>query len=331
MTPLVLLVGFLGAGKTTFLRSLLPALSASGIEPHVVINDYQNARVDAGLLEGLANAITPISGSCVCCGSRDELLAALENFEHAPGRAMVIESNGTTDSEELIELLSLEPDLAGFTLPIQISLVDGKRWQKRFWHNGLEREQARTANYIHITRRDEISEQRYHDVERSFLEHGVTALQIDTAAAAQMIRDVADAVKFLPSRHVRLCTDPDCGHDHAHDHDHDHSDHDQSHDHTAHHFASLQIPLPALVDQEKMDAMFESLPKEVIRAKGLARLTSVPDEYHIFQYVDGGTAVQWLPIGRETRIAEPLILFIGPSLPEDDLRSKISALAGATA
>ncbi len=80
-----------------------------------------------------------------------------------------------------------------------------------------------------------------------------------------------------------------------------------------------------------MDAMFKSLPKEVIRAKGLARLTSAPDEYHVFQYVDGGTAVQWLPIGRETRIAEPLILFIGPSLPEDDLRAKIAAVSGASA
>ncbi len=47
MTPLVLLVGFLGAGKTTYLRALIPALTAEGLQPHVIINDYQNARVDA--------------------------------------------------------------------------------------------------------------------------------------------------------------------------------------------------------------------------------------------------------------------------------------------
>src|SRR5882757_10372319 len=54
MTPLVLLVGFLGSGKTTYLRALLPALQSNGLDPHVVINDYQNAKVDAALLHDLA-------------------------------------------------------------------------------------------------------------------------------------------------------------------------------------------------------------------------------------------------------------------------------------
>jgi G3E family GTPase len=327
MTPLVLLVGFLGSGKTTFLRGLLPELKAIGIEPHVVINDYQNAKVDAGLLAGLATEITPISGSCVCCGSRDELLAALEAFDHQAGRAMLIESNGTTDSEELIELLSLEPDLSGFTMPIQISLIDGKRWQKRFWHNGLERDQARTANYIHITRQDEISDARLKDVEASLAEAGITANRVDPAGVAQAVAAIAQAVGGIPSRHIHACTDTHCGHDHLHDDDHhDHARTPMSQSHAEHHFASLQEFLPAVVDQSAMDRMFASLPPEVIRAKGLARLSSSPDEYHIFQYVDRGTAVQWLPIGRETRIEQPLILFIGPSLPEDDLRQKIAAL-----
>ncbi len=327
MTPLVLLVGFLGSGKTTFLRGLLPELAVVGIEPHVVINDYQNAKVDAGLLAGLATEITPISGSCVCCGSRDELLAALEAFEHGPGRAMLIESNGTTDSEELIELLSLEPDLGGFTLPIQISLIDGKRWQRRFWHNGLERDQARTANYIHITRRDEISDARLKDVELSLAEAGITADRVDPADFAQAVADVARAVGLIPSRHIHACEDINCGHDHSHDDGHhEHAHQHNSRSHAEHHFASLQELLPAVVDQAAMERMFASLPPEVIRAKGLARLSSSPDEYYIFQYVDRGTAVQWLPIGRETRIDQPLILFIGPSLPEENLRQMIATL-----
>lgn len=322
MTPLVLLVGFLGSGKTTFLRTLLPELKSQDIEPHVVINDYQNAKVDAGLLSGLAEEITPISGSCVCCGSRDELLAALENFDHQPNRALIIESNGTTDSEELIELLSLEPDLGKFTLPIQISIIDGKRWQKRFWHNSLERDQARTANYIHITRLDEISESRLHDVETSLTESGITAKRADARRVAQAISDVAHAISGIASRHIHTCSDPHCQHEHEHEHSHHHTEH--GHSHSSHHFASLQEPLPPVVEREAMEKLFASLPPEVIRAKGLARLSTSPDEYHIFQYVDRGTAVQWLPIGRETRIDEPLVLFIGPSLPEEELRQKIA-------
>ena len=153
MTPLILLVGFLGAGKTTYLRRLLPQLSKLGIEAHIIINDYQNASVDAELLHDLTEMIVPISGSCVCCGSRDKLLSALEDFDHRPGRVVIIETNGRTDSEELIELLSLATELEQFALPTQVSVIDGKRWQKRFWHNGLELDQAKTANHLFVSAR----------------------------------------------------------------------------------------------------------------------------------------------------------------------------------
>lgn len=49
MTPLIIIVGFLGSGKTTYLKKLLPLLSNLGIEPHVIINDYENASIDAEL------------------------------------------------------------------------------------------------------------------------------------------------------------------------------------------------------------------------------------------------------------------------------------------
>jgi G3E family GTPase len=42
----------------------------------------------------LTEVIVPISGSCVCCGSRDKLLSALEDFDHRPGRVVIIETNG---------------------------------------------------------------------------------------------------------------------------------------------------------------------------------------------------------------------------------------------
>jgi CobW/HypB/UreG, nucleotide-binding domain len=100
----------------------------------------------------LTDMIVPISGSCVCCGSRDKLLSTLEDFDHRPGRVVIIETNGTTDSEELIELLSLAPELERFAPPTQVSVIDGKRWQKRFWHNDLKFDQARRANHLFVSR-----------------------------------------------------------------------------------------------------------------------------------------------------------------------------------
>ena len=321
MTPLILLVGFLGSGKTTYLRQLLPGLRQCGIDPHVIINDYQNARVDAEVLRELADSIVPISGSCVCCGSREELLGALDKFEHATNRAVVIETNGTTDSEELIELLSLEPSLARFTMPIQLSVIDGQRWQKRFWHNSLELEQARTAGFIFISRWDEIDAKRREKVEESLAHHGLHGERVNPAEFATEIGTVIEEVREVPSRdasaHPAHC---DCGyhHDEAHGHSHEHHDKEP---HASHHFASMQIDLPETVSRRALTGFLEGLPREVIRVKGLARLADSPDEFHVFQRVDDGET-QWLPIGKTSRLGHPVVVLIGPGIEPDRIQTR---------
>ena len=329
MTPLILLVGFLGSGKTTYLRRLLPALRTRGIDPHVIINDYQNARVDAELLRELADTIVPISGSCVCCGSKDELLEVLEKFEHATNRVIVIETNGTTDSEELIELLSLEPSLARFTQPIQLSVIDGQRWQKRFWHNALELEQARTASFLFISRWDDIAAKRQAKVVESLAHHGLQGERVDPAAFAGAIGTVIEEVRNVPNRdaaaHPVEC---ECGHHHDGSPGHSHEDHDnEPHAHDAHHFASLQIDLPHTVSRRSLMTFLEGLPREVIRVKGLARLTESPDEFHVFQRVDDG-ATQWLPIGKTTRLSHPVIVLIGPGIEPGPIHARAAELFG---
>lgn len=325
MTPLILLVGFLGSGKTTYLRRLLPELRARGVDPHVIINDYQNARVDAELLRELTDSIVPISGSCVCCGSRDELLDALEKFGHAPNRAVVIETNGTTDSEELIELLSLEPVLAPFTQPVQLSVIDGQRWQRRFWHNALELEQARTANFLFISRWDDIDTKRREKVEDSLSHHGLHRKRANPAELAKEIEEVIAAVRDLPNRdavaHPAEC---DCRHHHHDVHSHGHS-HNDRHAHPCHHFASLQIELPQTVARRTLTAFLDGLPREVIRVKGLARLAESPEEYHIFQRIEDG-ATQWLPIGETTRLSHPLAVLIGPGISPELIHAQAAEL-----
>lgn len=315
MTPLIILVGFLGSGKTTYLRRLLPLLGERNVDPHVIINDYQNARVDAELVRDLAQSVMPISGSCVCCGSRDELLGALENFEHRPGRAVVIETNGTTDAEELVELLSLEPGLNKFTLPVQISLIDAKRWQKRFWHNGLERDQAKTASFVHLSYADQVDGKRMDQVMAGLKNLGLQADACPPDAAAAMIESLVRETAAKPGRsHSGSAFRHNHDH-HAHSHDehgHDASDH---HHHGEHHehFASMQINLPELVNRDALEGFLRALPDEVLRAKGIVRLADEPDEFFVFQKVEH--SVQLLPIGKENRLGASIAILIGAKIP----------------
>jgi G3E family GTPase len=321
MTPLVLLVGFLGSGKTTFLKTLLPMLRLQGIEPHVVINDYQNAKVDAEQLRGLAAEISAISGDCVCCGSREELVTTLEEFEHVPGRIVLVETNGTTDSEQLIEILSLESTLRGFSLPVQLSVVDAQRWQKRFWHNALEREQARTASHLFLSRSDTVKSSRIAEVEQSFGHHRVRGRRVTAEQFAGELSALCEELATAGERSPQPCEH--CG-QHQEEEQPEHR-----HDHAEHHFSSLELPLPERISKRTFARLLRSLPDEVIRAKGLVRFAENPGEFFVFQKVDRFDEPQFFPIGDTARINTPLALFIGPDLPEQTLRARLAELASS--
>jgi G3E family GTPase len=315
MTPLVLVVGFLGSGKTTFLKGLIPALAARGIQPGLLINDYQNAKVDAEQFRELIDEVRALSGDCVCCGSREQLFDELRGFRHGANRVMILETNGTTDAGALIEALALDPALEKFTDPIQITVIDAQRWQKRFWHNALEREQAMTASHVVISRRDTVPEKRWTEVQQSLVANQIRGRQTDVETfAGELLQVVADA-SSVPSRTV--CQGR-C--------DHEHGGH--SHDHEQSHFASCELPLPAQVSRLAFERFLKNLPREVIRAKGLVCFEDKADEFFVFQRIDDD--VQFIPVGSNPRINTPLALLIGPAIDAAQIASRISDLTKCT-
>ena len=76
--PVIALTGFLGAGKTSLLNHVL---RAPGARIGVVINDFGELNVDAGLVTGQIDEPASIAGGCLCClpddGGLDEALAKL--------------------------------------------------------------------------------------------------------------------------------------------------------------------------------------------------------------------------------------------------------------
>lgn len=62
--PVIALTGYLGAGKTSLLNHVL---RAPGARIGVVINDFGELNVDAGLVTGQVDEPASIAGGCICC------------------------------------------------------------------------------------------------------------------------------------------------------------------------------------------------------------------------------------------------------------------------
>ena len=66
-TELILLGGFLGAGKTTLMQALARYFTAKGYVPGLISNDQAAGLVDTAVLRGAGFMVEEVSGSCFCC------------------------------------------------------------------------------------------------------------------------------------------------------------------------------------------------------------------------------------------------------------------------
>lgn len=322
-SPTVLLVGFLGAGKTTFLRDLLPLLEAGGLEPFVILNDYRNAEIDAGSLKALGKEVTAINGNCVCCDSIHELIDALLAMPPRPNRVVLIEANGTTDPFSLIEHLSAHAELRDkFSPLIQIGVVDVKRWQKRHWHNELESLQAQSASHLVYTRREEAGEERFSRV-RSDLEW-INSRAVETtpeqfAGELAVLAGRPPAPASFTFSLAGSCPKPAPLREHV--------PHHRSH-YLAHAFVAVQMELPPLVTGALFYEWLRQVPGNILRIKGIVQMKELPGLHFIFQRTDDvSKQPTMLPLPVKPFLP-PCVVLIGVRLDEAALRRQMEDTLG---
>ena len=308
MIPLLLMAGFLGAGKTRFLTTLIPLLLERGVRVRIVLNDFENAKIDAARLGELEALVTPLNGECVCCGSLRELLDTLQAVPPDPGSVMLIEANGATETDELLGYLTTDTTLTHFTLPLQLTVIDAARWQKRWWNNGLEAAQATTATHVYLNWTDRLSVDRRNAVEHSIRAVNARAEFTTPVTFAATLHHLANAVRDVEQRETRGVAAA--------------QRHGKGHTHP---FGSMALPLPPLVARAPFLAFVQALPEAVVRAKGLVRFADQPTDMFVWNRVPGRKKVQ-LDESSPHNDAEPTALFIGVGMDLAELEARIATL-----
>ena len=245
MEAIITIVGFLGAGKTTVLKYLLERYSNEGWRPFVILNDYENATMDAQQLTnkiGL-NSIKPLSGSCICCSGIVELRNTVNRIPERKDGITFIEANRTSDACSLMEFLGVGLHKR-FLPPIQISVVDVKNWQQRGEYNELEANQIQVSSLLVLTHLENV-----HPNRKAQVIHELKKLN-PVAKVLNMDRlDVLLLPELVPSKNIA-----------------------QKFDHQKAHWASCSVDLPDLVNTACIDAICAALPKSILRVKGCTKI-----------------------------------------------------------
>lgn len=316
--PLVILAGFLGAGKTTFLRAVIVELVRRGLRPRIILNDLGDARVDGATLRDLEAEVAPVSGACLCCETQDALVEALRADGAPPHDVVLLETNGTTDTGALLEILAEAPGLAHLAPPMQLTVIDAAQFGRRGWMNAIEQEQLLTSSHLTVSKRDLVSPARFEEVVRAVRLAAPAARLaqpgdlVDAIAAA--IDDQEEASPVVPGTRAPTRGGP-------------HSAHSEGpHPHLPHHFLSCRIELPEPIDLHAMESFLAQLRAPVVRAKGVIVLRTPAGEKRAFQWVSGqgGEVSPCLLLEPET--IEPVAIFVGSGLDVAGLRDRLMAL-----
>ncbi|TWF39782.1 G3E family GTPase [Chitinophaga polysaccharea] len=147
-----IITGFLGAGKTTILNSLLQQFTGS--RNIVIENEVGKVNIDAGLIDAKIDQLYELTGGCICCSLDNDLLEVLGNIlgqEQRPDHVF-IETTGIADAGNIIGMFHLPDVQRHYKLESTVCVVDAENIFERLQQAPETGKQVAAADVIIINK-----------------------------------------------------------------------------------------------------------------------------------------------------------------------------------
>lgn len=273
--PVLIVSGFLGAGKTTFLNQLLgtPPLADSLI----IVNEFGDAGLDGLFLAEEAQAsgsgllIEELTSGCLCCTLQGPLITTLEDLLRArdngrivPFRQLIIETTGLADPSPILAAFAKHPYLSlRYLVGGIVTLVDAAQEPSALDATPEASAQVAVADVLALSKTDLVDAG---DVARL---EGALAARNPTARIASTpdLLGQTDWLDALLAQSNVPTSQPEL---------------DQTHEHHAHNHAHSVVvrtnqPLEQRVVAMFMDLLGMNMPGDLLRVKGLVWIAA-PDQ-----------------------------------------------------
>ena len=159
-TPVILISGYLGAGKTTLINNLLR--QPNGKRLAVLVNEFGELAIDEDLIEAKNDNLISISGGCICCSFGDDLSGALSDlakFLPTPDY-ILIESSGVALPNQIVANVGL---LDKFFMAGVVCIVDCSNVLQKLrdgYVSDLIANQIESSNLVILNKTDVCSTQK---------------------------------------------------------------------------------------------------------------------------------------------------------------------------
>ncbi len=239
MTKIDIISGFLGAGKTTYIKKMLEE-AYKGEQVVLIENEFGEVGIDGGFLKDAGIQITEMNSGCICCslvGDFDKNLHEVLNTYH-PDRILIEPSGVGKLSDVMTSVIKLEED-CDVKLGGLVTVVNALKASKQmkafgeFFNNQIE-----FATTVVLSRSQTASEDQLEfcvkQIQALNPKAAIITTPWDQITGAKLL-DVMEGQDNLAADMKNLAKEAHEHEEEEHEHEHHHDHHDHEHEHDHHH------------------------------------------------------------------------------------------------
>jgi G3E family GTPase len=299
---LIVLTGFLGSGKTSFLQHF--------IEYQVQLNRFvaviQNEIGEIGLDGKLLNhdyAVTEIDEGCVCCTLVGNLKKAIHQILSSfHPDYIVLETTGLANPYNLLDEISETEELVRFDSIT--TMVDGLNIEQSLNAYDVAREQIKAADILLLNKKDLLNEIQQKEINKILREINPAAPILSTLQG-----DINPALIYgVDPQDEAMINHEKKKQGEAHQTR-------QSHEHDG--LSSYKISFTEPLERKHFINAIKAIPRSIFRIKGVVEFTDA-DKPLLFQYVGGRFELSEF---NNPKMPERFLILIGQNIGKDSIAS----------
>ena len=252
-TPILLITGFLGSGKTTFINWLLKTNPDKKIS--LILNEFGDVKLESQFIsQDTGGEVAELANGCMCCLAKSDIPRVIEYIiKNAPQTEhIIIEASGLSDPDPILESLRSAELASKIKLDAVVCIIDTLNFEQTRTEHPIVMSQVGDADIILLNKTTGVEPHALVQIENSIKRIGINTTVLtwneklsSTLFLEPLVETAANA------KNAKTETQPN------HEHEHQHYD-------------EVWFNSNKKIDITKLSELIRQLPPNIIRAKGFA-------------------------------------------------------------